>query len=104
MVHFIDNKYVIIFKLLYGKSRGFFVNKDYPKIPTEIFDLIVPYLRRVKTMLASTKTLNLPIRSFLGQIQKRADENDDNSIDDSSYNNTVSINTYNSLKTLNDKL
>ena len=104
LVHFIDNKYVIIFKLLYGKSRGFFVNKDYPKIPTEIFDLIVPYLRRVKTMLASTKTLNLPIRSFLGQIQKRADENDDNSIDDSSYNNTVSINTYNSLKTLNDKL
>ena len=94
-VHFIDNKYVIVFKLLGGKSRGFSINKDFSKIPAELFDLLTPTLKRVQTMLTLSKSNNYTMRGFIGEDQPFEED-----IDKSSYARTVTIDTYNSLKTL----
>ena len=102
MVHFIDNKFIIVFKLISGKTKGFCVNKDYSKIPTEIFDLISPVLKRVQTILLLSKNTNVPTRDMLGQTLKIQEENDD--IDLSSYGRTMTMNTYNSMKTLDSKI
>ena len=98
-IHFIDNNYVIAFKLLNGKTRGFKINKDFSKVPTELFDLIDPAIKRVQTMLILSKTSNLPKREFLGENQPKEGD-----IDISSYAGTITLDTYNSLKTLNSKV
>ena len=99
VVHFIDDKFVIVFKLLNGKSKGFSINKDYSRIPTELFDLISPVIKRVQTMLLLSRNTNIPRRTIIDETQQ-----DNNDIDISSYARTVTIDTYNSMKTLNSKI
>ena len=98
-VHFIDDKFIIAFKLNNGHSRGFSINKDYSKVATELNNLIVPVLTRVQTMNLLYKNTNFIERGIIGQ--KGHDEED---IDISSYNRTMTENTYNSMKTLSSKI
>ena len=99
-IHFIDNKFIIFFRLNNEKSRGFRVNKDYSKIATEIYDLMIPILKKTQTMLVSSlRNSEIVTRGIIGDNQKNEED-----IDISSYGGTLTQYTYNSLKTLNSKL
>ena len=99
IIHFYDDKYVIQFKLVEGKSRGFSVNQDYPEVPTELYDLISPIITRIQTLKLSTKNNNYIERKIIREGQDKGDN-----IDVSSYQRTLTDNSYNSLKTLNSKV
>ena len=101
-IHFIDEKYVVFFKLFNGRSRGFRVNREYSKIVAEIYDLIVPSLRRIQTILfASSIYKESNIKNIDDEKKNDGIKNDE---DISSNSNTITLNTYNSLKTLNNKI
>ncbi len=98
-IHFIDDKFIIQFNLGNGKSRGFSVNKDYPKVPTYLYDLITPIIVRTQTINLFSKHSTYAQRGIIGEKSKEIDN-----IDTSSYENTMTINTYNSMKTLTSKI
>ena len=98
-IHFFDDKFVIVFKIKDGKARGFSINKYYSKIPTELFDLLNPMLKRAQTMLLSNRSTGIFIKEYMGQVQRY-----DEDIDISSYGTTLTHNTYNSMKTLESKI
>ena len=98
-IHFFDDKFVIAFKVKDGKSRGFSINKYYSKIPTELYDLLTPIVKRTQTMLLSSSNSGIFIKEYMGQVQRYEED-----IDISSYGTTLTHNTCNSLKTLESKL
>ena len=98
-IHFYDDNFIIVFKVKGGKTRGFSINKYYSRIPTELFDLLTPIVRRTQTMLLSSSNSGIFIKEFMGQIQRYEED-----IDISSYGTTLTHNTCNSLKTLESKL
>jgi hypothetical protein len=98
-IHFFDDKFVIVFKVKEHKFRGFSINKYYSKIPTELFDLLTPIVRRTQTMLLSSSNSGIFIKEYMGHIQRY-----DEDIDISSYGTTLTHNTCNSMKTLESKI
>ena len=98
-IHFFDDKFVIVFKVKDGKARGFSINKYYSKVPTELYDLLTPIVKRGQTMLLSSSNSAIFIKEYMGQIQKYEED-----IDISSYGTTLTHNTCNSLKTLESKI
>ena len=103
-IHYLDEKYIICFSLFNGRSRGFRINKEFSKIPAELFDLINQILKRAQTILSISRNTNIATRTTLGESQKIKNENDfDENIDISSYTKTITTNTYNSMQTNSKK-
>ena len=85
-----------------GKSRGFKVHKDYSKIPTELFDLISAMIEKIRISSIFTRRASGLEKAIFSSIIQTVDDNDN--IDISSYTRTLTMNTYNSLKTIKDKI
>ena len=94
-IHFSENTFIICLRLKNGISRGFKVDKDYSKIPTELFDLISSMIEKTRIRNIYSRRISGLERGNFSSINKF----DDDYLDFSSYGRTLSMNTYNSLKT-----
>ena len=106
-IHYIDDKFIVSMELMNEKRRGFRVNKEYSKVAVEIYDLIAPVLRRTQTILVPSNSNRSITRENIDDENKDDENKDDenkNDEDFSSNSNTITLNTYNSLKTLNNKI
>jgi hypothetical protein len=65
----------------------------------ELYDLISPIITRSQTMLHLSKNNDYIAREIIGEKQDKGDN-----IDTSSYQRTLTDNSYNSLKTLKSKI
>ena len=91
-VHYIDNKFIIVFKLR-NRNEGFSIRNDYSKVATKLQDILYYSFNISQIIGRQRSTL---IKSFI---------NDEELIDRSSYDNTIngdqSIHTY---KTISSKI
>ena len=100
-IHFFQNNFIVFLKMKNNTTKGFKVHKDYSKIPTELFDLISIKIEKIKL---SSVILRRDSGLQRGIVKNILNSNEDNNIDESSYAKTLTINTYNSLKTLESKI
>ena len=101
-IHFLDEKFIICLRLKNENSRGFKVHKDYSKVPTELFDLICAMLEKMRVSSMFSRRVSGLDRGIFSSIIQTEDDNDN--IDLSSYGKTLTMNTYNSLKTIKSKI